>query len=650
MRLQDPQKLSKLLSLWFQKNQRDLPWRKVASPYSIWISEVMLQQTTVVAVIPYFEKFMQKFPQLEDLAKAPQEEVLEAWAGLGYYSRARNLHASAQKMKETGFPKTHTELRELPGFGPYTSRAVASLAFGERVGVLDGNVIRVLCRLTGFDKAWWNSQTQKELQAMTDELTKWNSPSDVNQGLMELGRTVCTPQRPTCLLCPLQKECQALREQKTSLIPLPKPRRNSENWLWNAQVIVSKKRVAVLQNDYAPFLKKQWIFPGETKKVKAKPKNFNCEHSITHHQIFVQVNAARGPLPKGCEWVLIDKLKSKNPSSLLQKVLQQVPTRLLLLFIICAFSYLAPLLSQAESSDIASKVPIAGPLEATDLSDDGDHLLFLARNRANHIEPQVYELNIPELKERRISFSDGKVFSAVWNGNKEIIYSSSTDKLKEISPFISRKDFNFAELYQSDLEGLHIERLTRGEAKFPRLVRNGPQITVFRNKEGDSNWQIIKSGTLTNLTLPKNVTSAPRFVFKNGILDSEDHLLVWKNANAKVFNLDFKPAQILSVTQLKEGALILTTRLMESPSLGVPANKIKTIYKIIKLDLNLEGKAPSAKGQELYTSTEPLGRAFASMLNHRLIFEQGTPESQGIFYKIFSVTDETFPVVAEPIN
>lgn len=143
------------LVAWYQKNKRVLPWRKDRNPYRIWISEVMLQQTTVAAVVPFYERFLERFPTVDDLAKASIEQVYEVWAGLGYYSRARNLHKAAQSIFEHGFPQKAEQLIELSGFGPYTSRAVASLAFNEHVGVLDGNVIRVLTRRYGLDIPWW---------------------------------------------------------------------------------------------------------------------------------------------------------------------------------------------------------------------------------------------------------------------------------------------------------------------------------------------------------------------------------------------------------------------------------------------------------------------------------------------------------------
>lgn len=318
----------KKLLKWYLENKRDLPWRRSKDPYRIWISEVMLQQTTVVAVIPYYEKFLKLFPTVQDLAKAPEAEVLEAWAGLGYYSRARNLHRAAKAIAEHGFPKTAAELLELPGFGPYTSRAVASIAYDEAVGVLDGNVIRVLSRKYGKKSEWWNSGPRDELQKMSDELAKIGSPAEINQALMELGATVCTPQKVSCLLCPWNSDCVAREKNLIDKLPLKKPRKESEVWVWQPEVHIRKNQVALVQNHYAPFLKGQWIFPGKVLTQKEKPKKFDVKHFITHHDIYIQINkdSSAPKVSKTIQWVELKNLKQVNPSSLLTKVLKKVET------------------------------------------------------------------------------------------------------------------------------------------------------------------------------------------------------------------------------------------------------------------------------------------------------------------------------------
>lgn len=318
----------KSLIAWYHGVRRDLPWRKNRDPYRIWISEVMLQQTTVAAVVPFYERFMKVFPNLKDLAQAPIEHVLENWAGLGYYSRARNLHRAAQELTKNGFPRSAAALAELPGFGPYTSRAVASLAFNETTGVLDGNVIRVLSRRYGLRLEWWKPSARTELQALADRLAQESSSSaDLNQGLMELGATVCTPQSPACLLCPWARTCVARNENRVSQLPLKRPRRAREIWQWRPVVVESKGRVLVIENTYAPFLKGHWILPGSAELLKSAPEDFDYKGTVTHHDIFVSVRRARkvpaSTLKKSeTKWVELSALEREIPASLIRKAIR----------------------------------------------------------------------------------------------------------------------------------------------------------------------------------------------------------------------------------------------------------------------------------------------------------------------------------------
>jgi A/G-specific adenine glycosylase len=321
--------LCQLLLSWYKENHRDLPWRQNRDPYRIWISEVMLQQTTVAAVVPYYDRFLKKFPNVHSLAEAPLNEVLERWAGLGYYSRARNLHKAAQMFSANGFPQSADKLLEAPGFGPYTSRAVASLAFGEGVGVLDGNVIRVLTRVFAIDQAWWTTTIRNTLQETSDALAvqAGKDSHNLNQGLMELGATVCTPQKPTCFLCPWKTLCDSRKKDLIEKIPLKKARKKSEVWVWNPKIYLQGTKIALIENDYAPFLKGQPIFPGSIQKKNKKPKTFDLKHGITHHDIYIRVE--KGSLKElksnntkgNVQWIAIKNLSMVNPSSLLQKVL-----------------------------------------------------------------------------------------------------------------------------------------------------------------------------------------------------------------------------------------------------------------------------------------------------------------------------------------
>lgn len=331
--------VSKLIP-WYSEAKRPLPWRLNRNPYRIWISEVMLQQTTVTAVIPYYERFMERFPNLQSLADAKEESVLEYWAGLGYYSRARSLHKSAKALAAQGagsdirkFPRSYKELLEFPGFGPYTARAVSSLAFGEKVGVVDGNVIRVLSRVLDLDLEWWKPKDRDRVQIEADRLAQATlattaapvDPSDLNQALMELGATICTPQSPSCLLCPWSRDCLARTNDTIAVRPKPKPRRAIEIWQWNPEIIRHRNRVLLVENDYAPFLKGHMIWPGQVTRLKKKPKSFHYKGGVTHHEIYVTVasskNSSRNQKKKSI-WISRDEMKTKVPSSLIRKALE----------------------------------------------------------------------------------------------------------------------------------------------------------------------------------------------------------------------------------------------------------------------------------------------------------------------------------------
>jgi A/G-specific adenine glycosylase len=215
----------------FALAKRELPWRATRDPYAIWISEIMLQQTRVATVIPYWRRWMQRFPSVRALAAAPLDDVLAAWAGLGYYSRARNLHAGARELATNGggaLPKSAAELRAVPGIGAYTAGAIASIAFGERAPIVDGNVARVLARVYAIDDDVRSAAGQRALWARAGELMTalpaGDAPADLNQGLMELGQSLCTPTSPRCLACPLVAGCAAARDGRQDELPVRAPR------------------------------------------------------------------------------------------------------------------------------------------------------------------------------------------------------------------------------------------------------------------------------------------------------------------------------------------------------------------------------------------------------------------------------------------
>ena len=311
------------LLAWYRSVRRELPWRINRDPYRIWISEIMLQQTTVAAVVPFYNRFMEKFPKLAVLAAAPTEDVLEAWAGLGYYSRARNLHKAAKELATRGFPRTAVELEQLSGFGPYTSRAVASLAFDEKTGVLDGNVIRILSRRYGLSLEWWKPAARNELQVLADALAQVDAPADLNQGMMELGAMICTPKSPACLMCPWITACVARKTGQIEELPLKKPRRDREIWHWQPQIVADRGRVMLMENDYAPFLRGHLVPPGQVTRLKTAPKDFSFKGTVTHHDIFVAPTVLpSSKLTSGAKWVDLTTLKKVVPASLIRKAIE----------------------------------------------------------------------------------------------------------------------------------------------------------------------------------------------------------------------------------------------------------------------------------------------------------------------------------------
>ena len=322
--------LQKKLLTWFKKYQRELPWRETKDPYAIWISEVMLQQTTSKAVIPYYEKFLKKFPNLSSLAKAKKKEVFSVWAGLGYYRRAENLIKSAQAIyKKKTFPQTYKELLKLPGFGPYTSRSVSSLAFEEPVGVLDGNVIRVLSRFYNLRLEHWKNKEREKLQKLSTLWVQNQKSSQMNQALMELGALICITPKPLCLLCPLREGCKAFKKGTQNQLPLKKEKKPTEFWLYQAEKNQYQKKWAFIKNETLPFLKGAWIFPGETQKLspilakKLGKKNYDFTHSIMNYKIFVSVkNKKTSPKPARSKWLSSTEVQSLNPSSLIKKILE----------------------------------------------------------------------------------------------------------------------------------------------------------------------------------------------------------------------------------------------------------------------------------------------------------------------------------------
>jgi A/G-specific adenine glycosylase len=232
------------LLAWFTEFQRDLPWRLNKDPYRVWLSEIMLQQTRVAAAIPYYERFLSRFPTVTSLAEAPQEEVLRLWSGLGYYSRARNLQKAAQQLvaKHAGtFPISTEDVLALPGVGNYTAAAILSIAYNKQLAVLDGNVARVLARLGAIQGDLRTGAQWQALQKTADTILDPRRPGDWNQGMMELGATICTPRSPQCLVCPVEEFCQARKQGLVDSIPEKRKKRATETITLAAVVFLDPK-------------------------------------------------------------------------------------------------------------------------------------------------------------------------------------------------------------------------------------------------------------------------------------------------------------------------------------------------------------------------------------------------------------------------
>lgn len=214
--------ISNRLIQWYEIHHRSLPWRETRDPYKIWLSEIILQQTRVNQGLPYYLNFVETYPTVHDLARAAQEDVLKLWQGLGYYSRARNLHHAAQQVVDMGgnFPDSYKELLKLKGVGDYTAAAIASFAYDEAVPVVDGNVYRVLSRLFGISTPINSSQGVKEFKKLAIQLISHEQPATYNQAIMEFGATHCTPKNPKCLKCPFQQDCVAFNDQRVAELPV----------------------------------------------------------------------------------------------------------------------------------------------------------------------------------------------------------------------------------------------------------------------------------------------------------------------------------------------------------------------------------------------------------------------------------------------
>jgi A/G-specific adenine glycosylase len=334
------QSVRRKLLPWFSANQRAMPWRNNRTPYRVWISELMLQQTRVDQVIPYFNRFMKRFPSMKSLATASQEEVLKVWEGLGYYSRARNLHKAAQiitAQHKGRFPKTEDEIRALPGVGPYTAAAIGSLAFDLDLAVLDGNVIRVLSRLFAYTKDTRSAAAKTELQQLADDLLVKGRAGNFNEAMMELGATVCLPKNPQCDSCPLSSTCLGRQSGRPTDYPVKAPKKKIPHIVVGAAVVTNRKgEVLIAQRRAEDMLGGLWEFPGgkqetgetiqqciarelkEELGIQVEIQEFliTVKHAYSHftmemHTYFARIKSGR-PRPLECQgyqWLKISNLR-----------------------------------------------------------------------------------------------------------------------------------------------------------------------------------------------------------------------------------------------------------------------------------------------------------------------------------------------------
>lgn len=331
---------------WFATHARRLPWRSNPSPYRVWVSEIMLQQTQVAAVVPYFNRFLRAFPSVRSLARARRERVLELWSGLGYYRRARDLHRAAQVVSREfrgRFPKTYEAARSLPGVGDYTARAILSIAFNQPFAVLDGNVARVVARWRALGG---HIQQRRFRQSVERVLEAWLSrrrPGTFNQALMELGQTVCLPRAPRCPACPLRPSCLAYKRGQPESFPAPRPRRPIEVRYLAVAAIHRAGKFAIVRGLDENLLPELWNFPSAfgpspaaaRRALSAKLERLSpaaitlgtmrreVRHPITYRSIAAQIYVARmngGHSASRFRWVRPSEFASRAVSALARKI------------------------------------------------------------------------------------------------------------------------------------------------------------------------------------------------------------------------------------------------------------------------------------------------------------------------------------------
>ena len=294
---------------WYAENGRDLPWRRTRDPYAVWLSEIILQQTRVAQGRAYWERFLERFPTVETLASAPEDEVLRLWQGLGYYSRARNLHAAAKQIVSMGgFPSTLEGIRSLKGVGDYTAAAIGSIAFGLPAAVVDGNVYRVLARYFGIATPVGTTAAKKEFAALASRLLPEDAPAAFNQGMMDFGATCCTPVNPACLTCPLVHSCEAFRSGRVELLPVKKEASKPVERRLTYVYVRFQGQTAIRRRGPGDIWQGLW----EPLLVDTVPEGAvlivkDFKHQLTHRTIFADFYlwepAERPAIPDGYAWM-----------------------------------------------------------------------------------------------------------------------------------------------------------------------------------------------------------------------------------------------------------------------------------------------------------------------------------------------------------
>lgn len=281
------------LTYWYSNNKRDLPWRNTKNPYHIWLSEIILQQTQVKQGLPYYDAFIKQYPSVFDLANASEQDVLKLWQGLGYYSRARNLHTTAKYVAfelNGNFPDNYNGLIKLKGVGDYTASAIASIAFNEVAAVVDGNVYRVLSRYYGINTPINSTKGIKEFKELASSLIDKNEPATFNQAIMEFGATQCKPKNPHCIVCPLNESCVALQKNLIDSLPVKLKKTKVKNRFFNFLVCIDKRKNTILEKRTSKGIwQNLYQFPLIESNKSLSPEEFhllNKEDSILHNLEF----------------------------------------------------------------------------------------------------------------------------------------------------------------------------------------------------------------------------------------------------------------------------------------------------------------------------------------------------------------------------